>query len=141
MRDEVLFKPRAIKGFSRKTVLYIPVDSLSGTIEKALSKTALKKKAWIGADLFLMEEKVIVLGGIGAPAAVISLESLIVSGAEDVIILGFCGALNTKFKLLDAVSIKKAFSEEGTSRHYLSGRTEFFPSRILKDKIEGVLQS
>jgi len=141
MRDEVLFKPRAIKGFSRKTVLYIPVDSLSGTIKKALSETAIKKKAWIGADLFLMEDKVIVLGGIGAPAAVISLESLIVSGAEDVIILGFCGALNTKFKLLDAVSIKKAFSEEGTSRHYLSGRTEFFPSRILSDKIEGVLQS
>ncbi len=141
MRDEVLFKPRAIKGFSRKTVLYIPVDSLSGTIEKALSETALKKKAWIGADLFLMEDKVIVFRGIGAPAAVISLESLIVSGAEDVIILGFCGALNTKFKLLDAVSIKKAFSEEGTSRHYFSGRTEFFPSRVLTDKIEGVLQS
>ncbi len=141
MTDEVLFKPRAIKDFSRRTVLYIPVDSLSGTIKKALSKTAVKKKAWIGADLFLLEDKVIVFGGIGAPAAVISLESLIVSGAEDVIILGFCGALNSKFKLLDAVSIKKAFSEEGTSKHYFTGRTEFFPSRILKDKIEGVLQS
>lgn len=141
MMDEVLFKPRAIKGFSRRTVLYIPVDSLSGTIKKALSKTALKKKAWLGADLFLLEDKVIVFGGIGAPAAVISLESLIVSGAEDIIILGFCGAINSKFKLLDAVSIKKAFSEEGTSRHYFSGRTEFSPSRVLTDKIEGVLQS
>lgn len=141
MMDEVLFKPRAIKGFSRRTVLYIPVDSLSGTIKKALSKTALKKKAWLGADLFLLEDKVIVFGGIGAPAAVISLESLIVSGAEDIIILGFCGAINSKFKLLDAVSIKKAFSEEGTSRHYFSGRTEFSASRVLTDKIEGVLQS
>jgi len=56
MTDEVLFKPRAIKGFSRRTVLYIPVDSLSGTIKKALSKTAVKKKAWIGADLFLQED-------------------------------------------------------------------------------------
>jgi len=141
MKEEVLFKPRAIKGFSRRTVLYIPVDSLSGTIKKEISKTAVKKKAWLGADLFLLEDKVIVFGAIGAPAAVISLESLIVSGAENIIILGFCGALNSKLKLLDAVSIKKAFSEEGTSRHYFSGRTEFSPSRVLTDKIEGVLQS
>jgi len=141
MKEEVLFKPRAIKGFSRRTVLYIPVDSLSGTIKKEISKTAVKKKAWLGADLFLLEDKVIVFGAIGAPAAVISLESLIVSGAENIIILGFCGALNSKLKLLDAVSIKKAFSEEGTSRHYFSGRTEFSPSRVLTGKIEGVLQS
>lgn len=141
MIDEVLFKPRAIKGFSCRTVLYIPVDSLSGTIKNALSKAAVKKKAWLGADLFLLGDKVIVFGGIGAPAAVISLESLIVSGAEELIVLGFCGALNSKLKLLDAVIIKKAFSEEGTSRHYFSGRMEFLPSRILTDKIEGVLQS
>ncbi len=74
-------------------MLFIPVDSLSGTIKNALSKAAVKKKAWLGADLFLLEDKVIVFGGIGAPAAVISLESLIVSGAEELIVLGFLRCL------------------------------------------------
>ena len=136
MSDKSIFDPKAIKGFSRKTVIYIPVDSASGVLKNYLNKSSLKKKSFLFKDLFLLEKKVVLYGCVGAPAAVLVLESLIASGADEIIILGFCGSLSQRVRLLDIVSIVGAFSEEGTSQHYIAGKKEFSPSKVLRYRIE-----
>jgi purine-nucleoside phosphorylase len=67
------------------------------------------------------------------------LERLIVSGAKKIILLGFCGSLNPEFKIMNVVSISKAFAEEGTSKHYFPRKRIFNPSSTLKKGIEGIL--
>lgn len=55
---------------------------------------------------------------IGAPYAVMLLESLIAKGAKDIIILGWCGAISKSLSVGDLVVPDKAFVDEGTSGHY-----------------------
>ena len=98
-KDEGIIKPQPIRGFGRRTVLYIPVDSPSLTIQKALKKNARKTKITPLGQLFLFENKTVLYQCMGAPLAVLSLERLIVSGAQDIVILGFCGALDEKTDL------------------------------------------
>ena len=73
---------------------------------------------------------------IGASSAVMGLEHLIASGTEELMILGFCGSLNPDFSCLDVVSISKAYSEEGTSSHYIPRKKIFHSSGLLRQRIE-----
>jgi uridine phosphorylase len=54
----------------------------------------------------------------GAPHAVIALEKLIVLGARRILVLGWCGSLQSDLKIGDLVIPDRAISEEGTSQHY-----------------------
>jgi len=139
LKKEGIFKPELFKEFRHKKVIYIPVDSPSLTIRKAIIKSTLKEKKTPAAHLFLLENKVVLYQCIGAPAAVFSLERLIASGAKEIIILALCGSLTTGAKIADAVSITKAFSDEGTSKHYFSRRRIFYPSSVLRASLENTL--
>lgn len=139
--EDVIFKPRAFKNFAWKQVVYIPFDDPSLPLHSAIKKIALKEKKTIFGDLYLLKDKIVLYKCLGAPSAVLSLEPLIVSGAKEIVILGFCGSLNQNFRIMDAVSISKALSEEGTSRHYFPRKRIFDPSPALKTKIEAVLHS
>jgi uridine phosphorylase len=55
---------------------------------------------------------------IGAPMAVITLEKLIVLGAQDIVLFGWCGALSPAFRVGDILLPTSAISAEGTSPHY-----------------------
>jgi len=55
---------------------------------------------------------------IGAPYAVMLIESLIAKGAKDIIILGWCGAISDRLSTGDLLVPDLAFVDEGTSRHY-----------------------
>lgn len=55
---------------------------------------------------------------IGAPYGVMLLESLKAKGAEQVIVLGWCGALTGDLDTGDLIVPDRAFVDEGTSRHY-----------------------
>ena len=55
---------------------------------------------------------------IGAPYAVMLLETLIVWGARRFIYLGWCGAVASSVKIGDLVLPESAAIDEGTSRHY-----------------------
>jgi uridine phosphorylase len=78
---------------------------------------------------------------LGAPAAALVLETLIESGAKDIILLGFCGSLSNRFEIGDPVSIAGAHADEGTSRHYRPRKRAFFlPSAGLKDGLERALR-
>jgi purine-nucleoside phosphorylase len=139
--NDVILKPRAIKDFVWEQIIYIPLDDSSLPLLRVIKKKAIKEKETIFGNLYLLEDKIVLYKCLGAPSAVLSLEPLIVSGAKEITILGFCGSLNRNFRIMDAVSISKAFSEEGTSRHYFPRKTIFDPSPALKAKIETVLHS
>lgn len=138
---DVILKPRAFKNFSREMVIYIPLDDPSLPLHSAIKKRALKEKNTIFGDFYLLNDKIVLYKCLGSPSAVLSLEPLIVSGAREIVVLGFCGSLNKNFRITDAVSISKALSEEGTSRHYFPRERIFDPSPALKTKIETVLHS
>ncbi len=138
---DVILKPRKLKDFVKEQVIYIPLDDPSLPLQSTIKKRALKEKKTIFGDLYLLDDKIVLYKCLGAPSAVLSLEPLIVSGAREIIVLGFCGSLNKNFRIMDAVSISKALSEEGTSRHYFPRKRIFDPAPALKAKIENVLHS
>ena len=61
----------------------------------------------------------------GAPYGVMLLESLIATGIEKIIILGWCGSISDKVKIGDIIIPKAAISEEGTSRSYINFKQDF----------------
>jgi len=140
MRDEVIVKPKPIKRFKHRRVLYVPCDSPEGIIYKFIKKDILAEKNLGFGHLILLQDKTILYQSVGASAAVLAFEPLIASGATEIIMLGFCGSLNVQYKYLKAAVITKALSEEGTSRHYFPKRRIFYPSPKLKKIIEKALQ-
>jgi purine-nucleoside phosphorylase len=55
---------------------------------------------------------------VGAPYAVMLLESLIVRGARHIIFMGWCGAVSDRVKIGDIILPTSVVIDEGTSRHY-----------------------
>lgn len=55
---------------------------------------------------------------IGAPYAVMLLESLIAKGADKIIVLGWCGAITDQLQVGDILIPEKALVDEGTSCNY-----------------------
>ncbi|ACO80326.1 phosphorylase [Azotobacter vinelandii CA] len=67
----------------------------------------------------------------GAPAAAIYLELLIACGAEQVITIGYAGALSESVSIGDVVMPGWFVSSEGTSRHYVTETENIEPSARL----------
>ena len=55
---------------------------------------------------------------VGAPYAVMVLETLIAWGARKIIFLGWCGSISEKVKIGDLIVATSAIIDEGTSGHY-----------------------
>jgi len=137
--DISILKPKPLKEFASEKILYIPVDSSSLIIQKHLKEISFCEKIFPFGSLYRLKNKTVLCQCVGAPLAVLSLERLIASGAKDIILLGFCGSLRSHAKILDAVSVTKALSEEGTSKHYFPKRKVFYPSSSLRKRIESSL--
>jgi uridine phosphorylase len=141
MPSESIVKPRPLRGFRSKTVVYMPCDLPSGLISRELKKQRRTGKHIGLCDLHVVNNLTVVLGALGAPAAALVLEMLIESGAKDIILLGFCGSLSNRFQIGDTVSITGAHADEGTSRHYRPRRAFFLPSASLKEGLERALRA
>lgn len=128
-----------LKGFTHERAVYIPVDTPSRIIWNLLKKKASKDEKTPFGHFFLLDNTAVLYLSIGASSAVIGLEQLIATGTKEILVLGFCGSLNPGFSSLDAVSIKKAHSEEGTSQHYIARQKIFLPAESLRRKIENSL--
>lgn len=61
---------------------------------------------------------------VGAPYAVMMLETLISWGAREILFLGWCGALAREISFGDLILPTAAFIDEGTSRHYNNAWSE-----------------
>lgn len=86
--------------------------------------------------LFQFAGQSVLYGALGAPAGGLALETAIASGSKEIVILGFCGSLSPRFRIGDAVIIREAIPDEGTSGHYLPRRRSFFPSPDLSRNLE-----
>lgn len=69
---------------------------------------------------------------IGAPASVINLEEAIALGVRRVIAFGACGSLRADLPIGSVVLPDRAYSEEGTSRHYGGKRWSTPDARLLR---------
>ncbi len=58
---------------------------------------------------------------VGAPYAVMLLETLIAWGARQIIFIGWCGAVSEKVKIGDIILPTSVYIDEGTSKHYGAG--------------------
>ena len=140
MVDDAIVKPRSLRGFDRESVVYIPSDTSSLLIEKRLEKKALKSIKTPFGHYILLKKKAVLHQCIGAPLAIMGLEQLITSGATEILTLGFCGSLDPQLSLLDVISIEKALSEEGTSKHYFPRKRLFRASTQSRQKTEKLLR-
>ncbi len=141
VHEKGIVKPRLIKDLRTKQVVYFPVDVPSLPILSTLKKSALKEIHSMFGDFYFLQEKVILTRCLGAPSAALSLEPLIASGAKEIMVIAYGGSLNSDYRMMKAVSVSKALSEEGTSRHYFPKRRIFHSSPVLRKKLEGILES
>jgi len=139
--EDAIVKSKPLKGFDKETAIYIPLDTSSRLIGNRLEKEALKYEKTPFGHYILLEKKTILHQCIGSPSAVVGLERLIASGAAEILILGFCGSLNPNLSLLDVISVEKALSEEGTSKHYIPRKRIFRASTYLRQKAEKSLSA
>jgi purine-nucleoside phosphorylase len=139
-KEASIIKPQPIKGIRGERVVYIPVDSPTLTLQKALKKRSRKQKISPFGHLFFLKNTTVLYQCVGAPLAVLSLERLIASGIQEILILGFCGALNEHADIGEAVSIVEATSDEGTSRHYCPRKKIFRASPHFQRNVESVLR-
>ncbi|MDM8551357.1 nucleoside phosphorylase [Desulfobacterales bacterium HSG2] len=78
---------------------------------------------------------------VGAPYAVMLLESLIVWGAQKIIFWGWCGAISPQVKIGDIIVPTGAIIDEGTSKHYHADENEIAkPSDRVAEKTKAVLR-
>jgi purine-nucleoside phosphorylase len=131
-----ILRPKPIRDFENKKVLYIPCDLPSGILAQALRRKARARKDLGFCSLFKLDGLSALFGALGAAAAVLGLEAVIASGAENIIVLGFCGSLSPRFRIGDVVGVSRAVSDEGTSRHYFSRKKSFPSSPVLAGELE-----
>lgn len=102
----------------------------------AVKKRGGPKKDLGFCSLYSLDGQTALYGAMGAAAAGLVLESFIASGAEDILILGFCGSLSRRFRIGDVTAISRALVDEGTSKHYFPRRRCFLPSPALAAELE-----
>ncbi len=80
---------------------------------------------------------------VGAPYAVMLLETLIAWGAKKIIFFGWCGAISHDVKIGDIVIPAGAMIDEGTSKHYYQGDTSMSrpSSHILQNAKETFIKA
>lgn len=72
---------------------------------------------------------------VGAPYAVMIVETLIAWGVRTLVFLGWCGAVSPAVEIGDIVLPTSALIDEGTSRHYRPGIDASAPSDSLAEKL------
>ena len=78
---------------------------------------------------------------VGAPYAVMVLETLIAWGARKIIFIGWCGSVSDKIKIGDIIVATSAIIDEGTSGHYTDNETRIsFPSASMLTKLNDALR-
>jgi purine-nucleoside phosphorylase len=141
MTSNSIVQPRPVRNLDAERVIYLPWDLPGGFIFRTLRERAQSRTILEFTHLYRFSGHCVVGPALGAPLAVLVLEPLILGGAKEIILLGFCGSLSRRLKVGDAVSISSALSDEGTSRHYRPRKRAFSPSPRLKNKLESGLRA
>jgi uridine phosphorylase len=79
---------------------------------------------------------------IGAPYAVMVMETLIAWGVKKILFFGWCGAISRDVKIGDIIVPTSAVIDEGTSKHYADGQDpQAYPSEQIVKKTAATLSS
>jgi purine-nucleoside phosphorylase len=139
--EESIVRPKPIPGLEREKIVFIPFDPGPGLILAGFKPKIRREMLMWAGRLLILEDKAVLYGDLGAPAAVAALEGLIASGARQILVLSFCGSLDQTYIIKDVVSISRALADEGTSLHYFPRRKMYAPSDGLKADVESRLKS
>lgn len=140
MREKSIVQPKPLGKLGRELLIYLPFDPVPSVLGAVLQKKASASRKIGGGSFFMMEGSCVLYQVLGAPAAVLWLEALIVSGISRILLLSFCGSLSPRLRAGDAVVLTKALANEGTSRHYFPRQKIFHPSRELSRQVEDILR-
>lgn len=78
----------------------------------------------------------------GAPYAAMVVEALAMWGVEQIVFLGWCGAVSEKVKTGDIILADRAFIDEGTSAGYTSGNKDYSSSsKALMEKVKQIFKA
>jgi len=120
--DDILIHPRREKGEMEipptGILLVNPNEARIGM--KMLLDAGGKKRFLFHSELVVSKGGDFFVAGpaIGAPMAVMTLEKLIVLGAETVLMYGWCGAISPDYRVGDILLGGSAYCGEGTSQYY-----------------------
>ncbi len=140
-RDSIVRPRRLPWAVGLEKIIYLPWDLRSSRLASDLGKLGGARRYEMFGQIFRLGSRAVLYGATSAPLACLALEPLILSGATEVVLLGFCGSLHPGFRIGDAVSVTKALADEGTSERYLPGRRRFLPSVPLRASVESKLDS
>jgi uridine phosphorylase len=112
------------------------LDFDSGTYQKLFTSRLYRDHADASA------ERISIAGpAVGAPYAVMVLETLIAWGAKKILFLGWCGSISEKVKIGDIIVATSAIIDEGTSGHYCEKKARrSFPSASMLAMLNKALQ-
>jgi uridine phosphorylase len=128
----VLYTPLAFESPSGDWL----ADAL-GVPSRPLGPVAVQSRAYA---LDLPEGPITTLiGPLGAPATVSTLEAAVALGARRILFFGVCGSLHADLRIGDLVLVERALREEGTSYHYLPADAPAVPSPELLALARGAL--
>jgi uridine phosphorylase len=112
------------------------MDFDSRTYQKLLTSRLYHDPAAVSAGRISITGPVV-----GAPYAVMVLETLIAWGAKKILFLGWCGSICEKVKIGDLVVATSAIIDEGTSGHYNEKEAKLsFPSAAMLTELNKALQ-
>lgn len=142
MSDDIIIHPlktRKDKAIPSHGILFVN----PGEAKAAL--TAVLERGWQrgflhNSHLAISSEADLFIAGpaIGAPSAVLAMEKLIALGARNIILMGWCGAVDRSYIIGDIVVPSGAVCGEGTSRYY-SDETQPTPSQAAILRIKNLL--
>ena len=133
---DILINPKRGKG--EKTIpsqgLFLVNPAEARFAMKMVLEAGGKRRFLFHSELVVSKDAVFFVAGpaVGAPMAVMTLEKLIVLGAVNVLMFGWCGAIQAYWKIGDLVSGGRAYCGEGASRYYTSETVCRPSSRFLE---------
>jgi purine-nucleoside phosphorylase len=111
---------------SSRTPRVGPLGVMSATradmpaLHSCLGLNETPRKVLYSSDLIIRKDGVFLSGPfIGAPYAVMILETLVAWGAKKIIFLGWCGSISPQVQIGDILIPSLAWIDEGTSRSYV----------------------
>ncbi len=136
MKSKSILQAVRIRGDVPDTAILLPLEHIFIATAGQYSITPKKFPFLQIAKYGVYGDKLITGPFIGAPMAVMLLESLAISGVKNFILIGSCGSISTSLGIGDIVIPNEGIPEEGTSVSYVS--REFFPvpSPVLFEKLK-----
>lgn len=126
MDQDIIIHPMKTKKDSRLPrhgILFVNPGEAKAALEQVTDnggRRAFLHHAKLG--LTAAEDRFVAGPAIGAPSGVLILEKLIVLGATDIVLMGWCGAVDEEYRIGDIVVPTGAVCGEGTSPYYSDNR-------------------